>query len=61
MGGLFVPRAGRSEALAAIAAGVGTLAVVGLGPRPYPWLDPTLAGLVASALAFAAVLGVRRR
>lgn len=59
LGGLISRRAGRSEALAAIAVGIATLAFVGLGPRPYPWLDPTLAGLTASAIAFLVVLGVR--
>jgi Na+/pantothenate symporter len=61
LGGLLTRRAGPSAALAAIGAGVLTLAVVGLGPRPYPWLDPTLAGLVVSAVAFAVVMGVRPR
>ena len=28
--------------------------------RPYPWVDPTLAGIIASAVAFVGVLGVRR-
>jgi SSS family solute:Na+ symporter len=61
VGGLLFRRAGAPEALAAVAAGVGTLARVGLNPRQYPWLDPTLAGLVASALAFLLVLWVRDR
>jgi SSS family solute:Na+ symporter len=60
LGGLVSRRAGAPEALAAIGAGVGTLAVVGLAPHPYPWLDPTLTGLVASAVAFAVVLAFRR-
>jgi SSS family solute:Na+ symporter len=60
LGGLFVRRAGAPEALAAIAAGVLTLALIGLGGRPYPWVDPTLTGLVASAAAFLGVLAVRR-
>jgi solute:Na+ symporter, SSS family len=60
LGGLFSRRARASEALAAIAAGIVTLVLVGLGPRPYPWLDPTLAGLLASAAAFFVVLAARR-
>jgi len=27
----------------------------------YPWLDPTLTGLVAAALVYFAILTVRRR
>ena len=61
LGGLVSRRAGAPEALAAIATGVVTLAVVGLAWRPYPWVDPTLTGLVASAAAFALVRVVRRR
>jgi SSS family solute:Na+ symporter len=60
LGGLMSRRAAALEALAAMTAGILTLAVVGLGPRPYPWLDPTLAGLVASAAAFMLVLAIRR-
>jgi len=60
LGGLLSRRAGAPEALSAITAGVITLAVVGLGPRPYPWLDPTLTGLLASATAFVLVLTLRR-
>jgi SSS family solute:Na+ symporter len=61
LGGLFVPRAAAPEALAAIAAGVLTLCAIGLVGRPYPWVDPTLAGLVMSAAAFLFVLRVRPR
>ena len=52
VGGLYT-RAGRGAALASIAAGVATLLFVRfvLASR-YPWLDATLAGLVAAALAF---------
>lgn len=53
LGGLLSERAVARQALAAIAAGVVTLAVAGLTPHPYRWLDPTLTALVASALAFA--------
>ncbi len=61
LGGLVSRRAGVPEALVAIAAGIVTLAVVGLAWRPYAWVDPTLTGITASALAFALVLGVRGR
>ena len=62
LGGIYVPRSGRAEALGAIAAGVSTLfgLRVALG-GVYPWLDPTLAGVVAAATTFAAVLAVRSR
>jgi SSS family solute:Na+ symporter len=62
LGGLISKRAGAREALAAIAVGLVTLVVVGLGPlrTMYPWLDPTLTGILASAIAFAVTLGVRR-
>lgn len=60
LGGLISRRAGAPEGLAAIAAGVATLTAVGLGSHPYPWLDPTLTGLAASATAFLLVLAVRR-
>jgi len=62
VGGLYSTRAGSPEALAAIAAGVVTLLVVRYGVAgAYPWLDPTLAGLIAAALAFVGTLIVRRR
>lgn len=62
LGGLYIRRAGAPEALASIAAGVVTL----LGVRfvlagRYPWLDPTLTGLLAAAVAFFAVMSVRRQ
>lgn len=61
IGGLYTRRAGSTEALAAITAGVLTLLVVRFGlADSYSWLDPTLAGLVAAAAAFAA-FGVRGR
>jgi len=57
LGGLYSRRAGRSEALAAIAAGVIVLLVVRFGVAGrYPWLDPTLSGLIAAALAFLVVM-----
>ena len=61
LGGLVSKRAGAAEALAAIAAGLLTLVIVGLGPLRvmYPWLDPTLTGILASAIAFAATRAAR--
>jgi SSS family solute:Na+ symporter len=62
IGGLYVRRAGSPEAIAALAAGVITLAVVRFGVAgSYPWLDPAMAGIVASAVAFLVVLAMRRR
>ena len=62
VGGLLWRRAGAAEALSAIAAGVTTLLVVRFGVAGrYPWLDPTLTGLVAAAVVFIVVLVVRRR
>jgi SSS family solute:Na+ symporter len=55
VGGLYT-RAGRAAALSSIAAGVVTLLVVRFGlAHRSPWLDPTLAGLVAATIAYAAV------
>jgi SSS family solute:Na+ symporter len=60
LGGLYTRRAGSAEALAAIAAGVGTLLVVRFGVAARPaWLDPALAGIVGAAGAFALVLVTR--
>jgi SSS family solute:Na+ symporter len=62
LGGLYSRRPGTREALAAIAAGVTTLLVVRFGVAAgRPWLDPTLSGIVAAAVAFGAVLLIRRR
>ena len=53
LGGLYSRRAGQAEALAAIVAGVTVLLVVRFGVAGrYPWLDPTLSGLIAAAIAF---------
>jgi SSS family solute:Na+ symporter len=53
LGGLVSRRAGQREALGAIAAGVITLLVVRFGVAGvYPWLDPSLAGLLAAALVY---------
>ena len=59
VGGLFVRRAGRREALAAIATGITTLLIVRFA-GPGGWLDPALFGLLASAVAFGLVLVMRR-
>jgi solute:Na+ symporter, SSS family len=60
VGGLYSRHAGSAEALAAIAAGVITLLVVRYGVAgSLPWLDPTLSGLIAAAIAFIVVLIVR--
>jgi solute:Na+ symporter, SSS family len=59
LGGLCARRAGSAAALAAIAAGVVTMFVVRFAfAAAYRWLDPTLAGLAAAAVAFAVVAGV---
>jgi Na+/pantothenate symporter len=61
LGGLYSRRAGQAEALGAIAAGVVTLLVVRFGfAGRFAWLDPTLAGLVAAAVAFMLVFVVRK-
>ena len=53
VGGLYLRRAGAREALAAIVAGNLTLLVVRFAlPQSLAWIDPTVAGLVASAAAF---------
>jgi SSS family solute:Na+ symporter len=61
MGGLYIRRAGSREALAAVAAGVITLLVVRFGVAgAYPWVDPALGGIIASAVAFFGVLVLRK-
>lgn len=59
VGGLFVRRAGRPEALAAIACGTTTLLLLRFF-GPGGWLDPALIGLLSSAVAFGLVLVMRR-
>jgi SSS family solute:Na+ symporter len=60
IGGLYVRRAGSAEALVSMAAGIATLLVVRFAVvASYPWVDPTAAGLVAAAIAFALTLLVR--
>jgi SSS family solute:Na+ symporter len=62
LGGLYARRAGSAAALAAIAAGVVSMFVVRFAFfGTYPWLDPTLAGLVAAAVAFTMVAGATQR
>ena len=62
IGGLYVRRAGTPEALASVAAGIATLLYL----NQQPWamrsivFNPSLAGLVAAALAFFVVAAVRR-
>jgi SSS family solute:Na+ symporter len=61
LGGLYSRRAGQTEALAAIVAGVVVLLVVRFGVAGgYPWLDPTLSGLIAAAVAFLGAMMFRR-
>jgi SSS family solute:Na+ symporter len=61
VGGLITSRAGPPEALAAIAAGVGTLLVVhfATGGTGFGILNPTLLGLAAAAGAYVAVMAGR--
>lgn len=62
IGGLYVRRAGSHEAISAVSAGVLTLGVVRFGVAgSYPWVDPALSGIIASALAYFAVLAIRGR
>ena len=62
LGGLYSRRAGQTEALGSIAAGVLTLLVVRFGVAGRaPWLDPTLTGLVAAALVYFGILALRRQ
>lgn len=60
LGGLLSARAGAAEALAAIAAGIGTWLVVRFQVAAAgSWLDPTLLGLVAAAVVFAGMAWTR--
>ena len=62
IGGLYSRRAGQAEALAAIVAGVTVLLVVRFAVAGrYPWLDPTLSGLIAAAIAFMVAMMLNRR
>ena len=60
LGGLYLRRAGQTEALVAIVTGVGTLFTVRLVLNArYPWLDPTLSGIIIATIAFAASAAAR--
>ena len=54
LGGLYLPRAGRWSALAAMLVGVGTLAATHLatGGVGYGWAQPSFLGLVASGFTY---------
>ena len=53
LGGLYIARAGTAAALAAIVTGISTLFVVACLVTSRPrWLDPTLTGIIAAALAY---------
>lgn len=60
--GLYIRRAGTPEALASVAAGIGTLLY--LNTQPWAartiWFNPSLAGLIAAAATFLLVAAVRR-
>jgi SSS family solute:Na+ symporter len=60
MGGLFERRATTRDALAAILVGMTALLVVQYGTEHKGWLNPSLWGLVGSALGFTASLLVPR-
>jgi hypothetical protein len=60
VGGLLLGRIGRREVIAAITGGIAVMMALQLGAfdaRPG-WLSPALAGLVASVVAAAIVLGL---
>jgi SSS family solute:Na+ symporter len=63
IGGLFVPRAGAPEALASMAAGIGTLLIVTYGTAAggFGLLNANILGLGAAALAYFGVMLVRRK
>jgi SSS family solute:Na+ symporter len=61
VGGLYTRRATSVEALVSIAAGIVTLLFIRfVMSARWPWLDPTLAGLGAAAVAFVITLVARR-
>ena len=60
LGGLYLQRARQLEALSAIGAGwVALLLVRFRFAERYPWLDPTLSGIIAAAVVFFGVLTIR--
>lgn len=60
VGGLFVKRAGSTQALASIACGMIALLAVRFGTPATGWYNPNLWGLVGSAAGFALSLGKGR-
>jgi SSS family solute:Na+ symporter len=61
LGGLYTSGTRTADALAAIVAGVVTMFAVRLGAaRQAVWFDPTLAGIVAAAVAFTASTALAR-
>jgi SSS family solute:Na+ symporter len=61
VGGLYAGRATEREALAAIAAGALTLLLLEVAlADALPWLDPTLGGIVAGAVAFVVAMAIGR-
>lgn len=59
-GALLSTRGGAREAMAAIVCGVSTLLAVQFGTDRTGWWDPSLWGLVASAIGYAGMLMTRR-
>jgi SSS family solute:Na+ symporter len=61
IGGLFLKRPGTPEALAGILFGIAVLLIVGFGLSSRPrWMDPTMTGITAAALAYFTVMILRR-
>ena len=61
VGGLYLRRAGAREAVASIVAGNAALLFVRFAlPPSLAWINPTVAGLIASAAAFALIYALRR-
>jgi len=60
LGGLFVRRAGSAEALTSIACGMIVLLGVRFGTPATGWWNPSLWGLVASAIGYVGMLMTRR-
>ncbi len=61
VGGLYIRRADGAAALASIVAGLVTLFGTRIAVTPdYRWADPLLAGILAAAFAFFAVMAIRR-
>ncbi len=58
-GALLSKRAGAREAMAAIVCGITTLLAVQFGTSRAGWWDPSLWGLIASALGFVGMLATR--